>query len=77
MILVLVCSFANATELPPAGVHECFQVAVIETAVSDTVILASEAESFSHVASYVDVFDFLHSSSGLNAYHLGALSPYS
>ena len=26
------------------GVHECFQVAVIETAVSETDVLASEAE---------------------------------
>ena len=67
--------------------------AAIEAAVSETDILASEAEDdgvrasvwmrnnacflFDHVASYVDVSDLHYSSSGLNAYHQGAVSPYS
>ena len=38
VVLVIVRSFANATQLPPAGVHECLQVAVIET---ETDIFAS------------------------------------
>ena len=32
---------------------------------------------FYHVASYLDVSDLRYSSSGLNAYHQGAFSPYS
>ena len=41
MILVLVCSFANVTQLRPAGVHGWLQVAATGTAVSETDIFAS------------------------------------
>ena len=45
MFLVLACSLANVTQLAPAGVNE-WQGEAIETAVSDTDIVASSRCNF-------------------------------
>ena len=49
VILVLVCSLANVTQLRPAGVHGWLQVAAIETAVSETDIFASSTCDFNFI----------------------------
>ena len=43
---LLACSLANVTQLRPAGVHGWHQVAAIETAVSETDIIASSTCNF-------------------------------